>query len=89
MSLTLGIYKGRTYQDSEFIDDRPVSFFRVWKKVWSPVIAACGGRLFQDCSYFRSVRYRMCLQSSTASMTGYRSTAVKTRNTFPGEFVMS
>ena len=56
MSLTLGIYKGRTYQDSEFIDDRPVSFFRVWKKVWSPVIAACGGRLFQDCSYSWRVR---------------------------------
>ena len=33
MSLTLGIYKGRTYQDSEFIDDRPVSFFRVWKSL--------------------------------------------------------
>jgi len=52
MSLTMGIYKGSTYQDGEFLDDRPVSFFRVWKQVWSPAIAACGGRLFQDCSYF-------------------------------------
>ena len=89
MSLTLGIYKGRTYQDSEFIDDRPVSFFRVWKKFGRRRSLPAAADYFRTALIFRSVRYRMCLQSSTASMTGYRSTAVKTRNTFPGEFVMS
>lgn len=54
MSMTLGIYKGELhdYHNSEFIDDRPVSFQRVWNEVWTKAIIECKIRLFNDCHDF-------------------------------------
>ena len=52
MSVSLGIYKGKDYGSSEFIDDIPVSFASTWHKVWRKAFNECNIRLFIDCRYF-------------------------------------
>lgn len=54
MSMTLGIYRGKAFDPykSEFVDMIPVSFQRVWGKVWEKAIADCGVRIFRDCMDF-------------------------------------
>lgn len=54
MSTSLGIHKGEPFDshNSEFIDDVPVSFQRVWNSVWEAAIAACGVRIFRNCRDF-------------------------------------
>lgn len=52
MSMSMGVYKGETYDNSEFIDDKPVSVQRVWRDVWDHAITECSVRVFIDCNYF-------------------------------------
>lgn len=52
MSVTLGIYKGKDYGNSEFIDDIPVSFASTWSKVWSKALTECDIKKFSICNYF-------------------------------------
>ena len=52
VSVTLGIYKGKDYHSSEFVDDVPVSFQRVWNQVWNQALTECKIHIFVDCHYF-------------------------------------
>ncbi len=54
MSLSLGVHRGKPFDihNSEFIDDRPVSFYRVWIEVWSKAISECRILKFVDCHDF-------------------------------------
>ena len=52
MSVTLGIYKGKDYNSGEFVNDVPVSFQRVWNKVWNQALKECKIQIFVDCHYF-------------------------------------
>ena len=54
MSVSLGVYKGKNYYDydCELVDDRPVSFQRVWNRVWDRAIAECKIRIFDNCRHF-------------------------------------